>query len=278
MTPVKPIPSAAPPRLLQLSDPHLLADPCGRYRRRRPLPLLRRGLRQALRQMEDEGLGRPDLLLLSGDLCQDESWGGYALLRDLLAEEDLPAALLPGNHDHPTLLRAALGRHAVIAPACIRIGDWDLLLLDSHRPGCIGGRLGPSALEQVSVWVGEVAEPPRAGLLVAVHHPPVAIGDPEMDRIGLQDGAELLERLASAPRLGAVVFGHIHQHWRGAMPGRPEVPLLGCPSTLCSFRAVQPCPLGRPEDPGGRLIELAAGGGIRQHLLRWSAADPPTVS
>jgi Icc protein len=75
-----------------------------------------------------------------------------------------------------------------------------------------------------------------------------------------------------------VVFGHIHQHWQGQLPGRADVPLLGCPSTLCSFAAVQPCPLGRPEDPGGRLVELLAGGGIRQRLLRWSAADPPTVS
>jgi Icc protein len=264
--------------VLQLSDPHLLADPAGRYRERRPLPLLRRALQECLGRMETDGLAPPDLLLLSGDLCQDESWGGYARLRDLLGEWDLPVALLPGNHDQPALLRAALGRQAVIAPARLRLGGWDLLLLDSHRPGCTGGRLGAAALDQVAVWTGEAVEGKRTGLLVAVHHPPVAIGDPEMDRIGLEDGPQLLERLADAPRLGAVVFGHIHQHWQGPVPGRPEVPLLGCPSTLCSFAAVQPCPLGRPEDPGGRLIELLAGGGIRQRLLRWSAADPPTVN
>lgn len=277
MTPVKPIPSAPSPRVLQLSDPHLLADPAGLYRERRPLPLLRRALRECLAQMESDGMPPPDLLLLSGDLCQDESWGGYARLRDLLAEWDLPVALLPGNHDQPALLRAALGRHAVIAPARLRLGGWDLLLLDSHLPGCIGGRLGAAALEQVAGWVAAAAERNADGLLVAVHHPPVAIGDAEMDRIGLQDGPQLLALLAGASPPGAVVFGHIHQHWRGALPGRPEVSLLGCPSTLCSFAAVQPCPLGRPDDPGGRLMELLPAGGIRQRLLRWSAADPPTV-
>ena len=34
--------------------------------------------------------------------------------------------------------------------------------------------------------------------------------------------------------LRAVLFGHIHQHWQGAWATRPDVLLLGCPSTLCT--------------------------------------------
>jgi Icc protein len=57
------------------------------------------------------------------------------------------------------------------------------------------------------------------------------------------------------------------------MPGREEVSLLACPSTLCGFGPVQPCPLGRADDPGGRWLELGAGG-LRQRLLRWPAPTP----
>jgi Icc protein len=258
-------------RLLQLSDPHLLADPGGRYRGRVPLQALEQALVQAAAVPHD-------LLLISGDLCQDETWQGYGLLRDLLAQRShrglpaTPVALLPGNHDHPALLRAALGRSAVIAPAVLEQGDCRLLLLDSHRAGWTGGWIGP---RQLAWLAGQLAIRPEAPCVVAVHHPPLPIGDAAMDAIGLHDGAALLETLAAVPGLRAVLFGHVHQHWLGWLPARSAalvpVPLLGCPSTLCSFGPVQLCPLGRAADPGGRWLALQADGALEQRLLRWQA-------
>ncbi len=276
-------------RLLQLSDPHLLADPAGLCRGRPPLALLRHALFEAHRQLETAGL-RPDRLLISGDLCQDESWGGYRRLAEALAASpfaDLkPPLLLPGNHDHALALRAALGRQAVLAPALLDWGNWQLLLLDSHLPGQVGGRLGPRQLDWLAAQLPRSERP----LLVAVHHPPVAIGDAGMDAIGLEDGEALRSLLRRCGRWRGLVFGHIHQHWSGQhwsgqhwsgqptlADGKRSVPLLGCPSTLCAFPAVQPCPLGRAQDPGGRLLELGRDGDLRQFLLRWSwpqAAEP----
>ena len=260
-------------RLLQLSDPHLLADPPGRYRDRQPLARLELALRQVS--------GDPhDLLLISGDLCQDETWQGYARLRELLERSrelgllQAPVALLPGNHDHPALLRAALGRQALIAPAALERQDSRLLLLDSHRPGCVGGWIGP----RQAAWLqAQLATAPHTPTLVAVHHPPVPIGDAGMDAIGLHDGAALLALLRGVPGLRAVLFGHVHQHWQGRLPDRPAglepVELLGCPSTLCAFGPVQPCPLGRAADPGGRWLQLDADGRLQQRLLRWHGVD-----
>jgi Icc protein len=82
-------------RLLQLSDPHLVADPAGFCRGRQPLPRLRHALHVALTQLAREDL-LPEQLLLTGDLCQDETWGGYVRLRELLAG---PAS--PGLSVHP---------------------------------------------------------------------------------------------------------------------------------------------------------------------------------
>jgi len=265
-----------PLRILQFSDPHLLADPGGRYRGRSPAAMLRLALQQAWQQLEAAGQ-RPDQLLITGDLCQDESWGGYGRLGELLAASPLadlpPPWLLSGNHDHGLRLRAALGRRAVIAPAEIHCAGWQVLLLDSHLPGRVEGRLGAPQL----AWLERTLQSSDCPLLVALHHPPLAIGDPMLDPIALAEGADLLERLRASGRLRGLVFGHVHQHWQaepgaGWAPG-PAVPLLACPSTLCAFPAVQPCPLGRPDDPGARLLELTRAGEIRHRLLRWSPPD-----
>ena len=265
-------------RILQLSDPHLLADPLGHCRGRSPWALLRLALEQAWQQLDAAGQ-RPDQLLITGDLCQDESWGGYVRLGELLTASPLadlpPPWLLGGNHDHGQRLRAALGRRAVIAPAMIACAGWQVLLLDSQVPGRLDGRLGPHQL----AWLERALQRSDHPLLVALHHPPGAIGDSRLDGIALSDGQDLLDRLQASGRLRGVVFGHVHQHWQGRLPGPaqtgPGAPLLACPSTLCAFAAVQPCPLGRADDPGARLLELTSAGELRHRLLRWSPPDSP---
>lgn len=252
-------------RILQLSDPHLLADPAGRCRGFLPLTRLSHGIGEA----RSAAGGRPDLLLITGDLAHDESWGAYRSLRDLTLPLDCPLALLPGNHDHTLLLQAVLGRQAVLAPCSLRLGDWTVILLSTHCPGRLDGWLDPRQLD----WLRSVLGAGSGPVLVALHHPPVPIGDPAFDAIGLQQPEPLLALLAASPRVQAVLFGHVHQHWRGGLPGRPEVPLLACPSTLSSFPAVQPCPLGRADDPGGRWLVLGPGPRFQQELLRWS--QPP---
>lgn len=263
-------------RLLHLSDPHLLADPAAFCRGRPPLRQLSDGLRLALQRFE--GKERIDWLLLSGDLCHDESWLGYSQLRDLLQSLDIAALLLPGNHDQPSLLRAALARTATVAPALVTAGPVDLVLLDSHCPGLDAGRLGSRQLAWLAQLLSRRAPRP---LLLALHHPPVPIGDPGFDAIGLIDAEPLLALLRPLPDLQAVLFGHIHQHWQGLLPGRSPlldpVLLLGCPSTLCGFGPVQSCPLGRSQDPGGRLISCGATGLRQQQLLRWLPAPMPSL-
>ncbi|MFN7678642.1 MAG: metallophosphoesterase [Cyanobacteriota bacterium] len=258
--------------ILQLSDPHLLAHPAGRIAGRQPANALRVGWRKAFDTLAAEGVG-VDRLLLSGDLCDDESWGGYVALRDALGEWAGPIDLLAGNHDHPALLRAVMGRRARIAPVALDLGPWRLLLLHSHRPGQPAGWLGKRQLAWLEERLQNTERGAPGAVLVAVHHPPLAIGDPAMDRIALQDGPELLDLLGRSRGVRALVFGHVHQHWQGSLPGRPEVPLLGCPSTLRAFGPVQPCPLGQPDWPGGRLLTLLPNGEIRQRLLRWPVPE-----
>ena len=251
-------------RILQLSDPHLVAADRARVRGRPALPLLERALDNAAEQ-------HPDLLLITGDLCQDESWGGYVRLwRALEQRIQCPVALVPGNHDHPLLLQSVLGRRCSTAPADLMVQGVRLLLLNSHWSGCSAGQLGSRQLAWLAERLG-TRERRDLPFIVALHHPPVRVGHSVLDSMNLKDAAALMALLRPMQSLRAIVFGHIHQHWQGHCPGIPEVPLLGCPSTLRSFDAVQPCPLGRADDPGARVLDFAPGGGMRHRLLRWSA-------
>ena len=60
-------------RILHLSDPHLVAADQGLVRGRPALAHFERALQLG-------GALKPDLMLVTGDLCRDESWGGYARL------------------------------------------------------------------------------------------------------------------------------------------------------------------------------------------------------
>lgn len=255
--------------VLQLSDPHLLADPRGLCRGYVALAALRHGWQQIQEQLNE----RPDLLLISGDLCQDESLGGYVRLREQIQAWGVPVALLPGNHDHPALLRAALGRSAWIAPAVVPLGGWQVLLLSSHRARAVEGWIDDAQL----AWMQRQLQAADVPALVALHHPPVPIGSDALDPIALQQPERLLVPLLATSAVRAVVFGHVHQHWYGQL-ARPQggeaLPLWACPSTLAAFAAVQPCPLGVPHWPGARLLELEADGGVRSRLLRWSPCKP----
>ena len=251
-------------RILHLSDPHLVAADQGQVRGRPALAHFERALQVGVAM-------HPDLVLVTGDLCQDESWGGYVRLRRVLSQNvRCPVALAPGNHDHPLLLDAVLGRTWATAPADLLVRGVRLLVLSSHRAGSAAGALGSFQLQWLAQRL-QCSERRDLPLVVALHHPPIAIGDAGMDAIRLLDERCLEELLRPHRALRAVLFGHIHQHWQGSWATRSDVSLLGCPSTLSSFRAVQPCPLGRADDPGGRLVDLTPDGDLQHQVLRWNS-------
>ena len=250
-------------RILQLSDPHLLADPRGICRHVQPCRQLALCLTAAL---APRSLPLPDLLLLSGDLCQDESWGGYRNLTELLSchvvPRGIPLVLLPGNHDHPQLLRASCQGLAGIAPCVVSHGGWQLLSLDSH---CAGRRSGRIAGRQLR-WLEQRLEQSSDPCVVCLHHPPLSIGDPRMDRIRLERPEPLLRLLNSHPRVKAVLCGHIHQAWSGRLPGPGRIPLYGCPSSLAQFGPVQPGV--QTERPGWRWLEGSSDGQLTTSVER----------
>ena len=50
----------------------------------------------------------PDVIVITGDLVNDATPAEYELLVECLGHAPAPIVAIPGNHDHPRLLRTAL--------------------------------------------------------------------------------------------------------------------------------------------------------------------------
>jgi len=245
----------APKRLVQITDCHLSAAPGEPVRGMDPWQTLDAVLAHIRKGP------RPDLLLVSGDLTQDLGEPVLRALRDRLTPLADRVLALPGNHDDPeALARVFPGSPVDTAATSHVLGEWQLLLMDTSRPGEAGGEMGGQRLEALEFLLGE------GPVLCAGHHQPAPAGSAWLDAIGLRDGAALLARLARRPQVQGMLFGHVHQTFDRRYEG---LRLLGTPATCFQFRpgrarfALDP---GRR--PGYRTVRLWPDGRLTSRVVR----------
>ncbi|TLF47296.1 phosphodiesterase [Halomonas urmiana] len=232
-------------RLIQITDCHLYADPAARGRIGVPL-------RQLEAVVEAVNRERPDRVVVSGDISQDETAASYGLAERTLSRLDAPWCWLPGNHDRTDLMAE---RRAL--PAELDLGDWRALLLDTQVRGREGGELGAERLAALDV---HLAGDDRPTLLI-MHHPPLAIGTAWLDAIGLADAEAFWRLVAPHRQVRAVCFGHVHQAFEGAklLAGR-QVAVYGCPAASDQFLpGATTFALDEAARPGYRLLDLGPG-------------------
>jgi Icc protein len=239
-------------QVVQLSDIHLVESPAGRVMGVDTDETFHRVLAAVAEEVPE-----PDLVVATGDLAHDEVRPTYERLGALLREHGHleRTRLVPGNHDTPALLLQVFPAGCDDAPvgsACFaqRLGDWTLLGLDSHLPGKIPGKVGPEQLAWLRERLADAADSPT---LLFLHHPPGPIGTPWLDGMAVLDPAALVEVLAAATSLRAVVCGHVHQDTTVSIAG---VPLITTPSTCFQFRPGSEKPAFDAQAPGFRVIEL----------------------
>jgi Icc protein len=176
-------------------------------------------------------LGRPaDAVIITGDIANTPTDAEYERARTLLDELAAPLYVLPGNHDD----RAGLRRHFELRatePAHLsyvsRLGPVRLVALDTVRPGEPGGQLDPPRL----AWLEQALAADRATpTLLAMHHPPLDIGQSGVDAIGIaQTERDALGAiLARHPQVHRIIGGHVHHAVVGDLNGTP---VLAVPST-----------------------------------------------
>jgi Icc protein len=205
-------------------------------------------------------------ILCTGDIVNDEP-AGYVHFERLTAPAGLPVYCLPGNHDDPRALRAALGHRPFQVGGHADLGHWRLVLLDSSVAGRASGHLGTAELQRLR----EALESTDRHVMVCLHHQPVPMASRWLDALGLDNAAELLQLLEGYPRVRAISFGHVHQcfdsHWRG-------VRMLGTPSTGAQFLPLSNNFAIDTRPAAYRLLHLQRDGTLSTELV-W--VEPPSA-
>lgn len=247
-----------PPPLLvaQITDTHLFADEA-KSLLGLPTVLVLQTVLERLASLTPQ----PDLILLTGDLSQDETVESYQWLRSLLLPLGLPVYWVPGNHDQGNAIHQELSQEPLSAEKCFTACGWNFILLDSSVPANVHGHLWPDEL----AWLEQQLQAAEQPTVIALHHPPMAIGSAWMDSINLHNGDNFLAIIDRYPQVKAVLFGHIHQEFEQTRQG---VRYLGAPSTCVQFQPDSANFAVHDIEPGFRLIQLHADGAIESWVER----------
>jgi Icc protein len=215
--------------------------------------------------------GRPDLLLATGDLAEDGSAEAYRYLAARFDDAGIPTFWLPGNHDENAVMHAQLTGGPIRAAREVLAGAWLILLLDSTIEGEVRGRVGPAELDFMDSRLRRHA---NRHALVCLHHQAMAAGSEWIDAKGLENAAELRERLSRHDNVRAVLWGHVHQE---AHHRRDGIEWMSTPSTCVQFKpGSREFAIGE-EAPGYRYLALGAGGGIDTAVRRVPGAADQTL-
>ncbi|MDQ7727359.1 metallophosphoesterase [Halomonas sp. SpR8] len=229
-------------RVVQITDAHLYADTEARSRVGVPW----RQFQQVLSAVVAE---KPDIVLFTGDVSQDESAASYALAAQAMEQLPCPWYWLPGNHDQLELMAAE--RPMVDQ---VDLGPWCILLLNTQVEGQPYGELGSVRLAELA----EQLEKDDRPTLIAMHHPPVEVGAVWMDAIGLQDRDAFWQLLSSYPQVKIVLFGHVHQAYaEHYSSGEMTIDVFGCPAMADQFQpGAEQFAIDEASRPGYRVIDL----------------------
>lgn len=231
----------------QITDTHLFADPLTAMSGIVTAESLRQVVQQVAR------VRHPDLLLLTGDLSQDETPASYENLQAIVAGLAPHIGYLPGNHDDPRVLQQVFEAAGLPLRSALSLGGWRFLLLSSVIAQDVRGELSPETLD----WLDrELQATPDQPTLIALHHPPFA-PFPDWESIILTNPEDLFAVIDRHPQVKLVLSGHVHQ---GLERERQNVHYLSAPSTCTQFDRLDDGPLTQAPRPGARLLELSPDG------------------
>jgi Icc protein len=258
---------ATPLFVAQITDLHLFADA-----QQELLGLQTFHSFQAILTRVQQLQPRLDLLLLTGDLSQDETVQSYECVKQCIAPLGIPTYWIPGNHDDVPIMQRVFTQPPFSSDKVFYRGGWNFILLNSGVPGYVHGYLSATTLEWLDQQLYQQDNHPT---LVALHHPPFIVGSDWLDGSTLQNPEELFAVLDRHPQVKLVLCGHVHQEFQRERRG---VFYLTTPSTCIQFKPRSHQFALDTAQPGFRLLKIYADGRWETKVERVEIAYQPNFA
>lgn len=216
---------------------------------------------RAVLEHYQNGDWRADIVMVTGDLIQDDSILAYEKFCELLSTLALPVYCVPGNHDVRESMRAALAKDPFHYCASVELNNWLLVGIDSCAAGRAGGLITQRELARLDKAIAKSTAP---HVMVCLHHPPVTMGSAWLDTVGLDNGDEFLQRVSASGKVKLAIFGHVHQEYDSTLGA---LRILGTPSTCRQFEKGSDEFAVDNNPPAYRRINLHSDGDLSEELI-----------
>ena len=207
------------------------------------------------------GARKPDAVLATGDLVQDETRQGYERFRDAMLNLNAPVHCIPGNHDSPRIMAEILNKPPFQFCGSAVYDNWCVIMLNTAVRWDDGGRLETNELERLEQTL---TAHPEHHTLIGMHHHPIPIGSQWLDGLNLRNSDEFLEIIDQHAQVKAVAWGHVHQ---GSDRDRNGVRMLSTPSTGPQFLPDSDSFMMDTRPPGYRWLDLLPDGSIETEVV-----------
>jgi len=195
-----------------------------------------------------------DIILITGDIAQDPTEKAYRRISPMLQELETDSYCLAGNHDNPEKLEKHCNTKNLHTIDHLDKDDWRIIFLNTSKIGHVGGYLSNKQLDKLKVQLKT-----KLHVLIAMHHPPIAIHSKWMDKLGMQKPDEFLQIINTHSQVKCIIFGHIHQEFDEI---HNNIRFLGSPSTCTQFVSKEDKAIISDLPPAYRTITLEANGSI----------------
>ncbi|MBI4005242.1 MAG: phosphodiesterase [Gammaproteobacteria bacterium] len=203
-----------------------------------------------------------DAILVTGDLVHDPVPTAYERLSVVLGKIQSPVFCLPGNHDAPELMYQILCNENIKILNSIITNYWLILMLDTFLLNTHAGHLDVEELDMLDQRLNQYK---NKHVLICLHHPPVPIDSPWMDKMGLDNPAEFFAVIDKYSHVRGILWGHVHQEF---MMTRKNVLLMSSPSTCVQFTPGTERYIKDDKQAGYRRLKLLASGEIITDVFR----------
>lgn len=160
-----------------------------------------------------------DLIVLTGDITESTAMHPMDVIARTFTHLDsiAPTLICMGNSDRPRFDSGGHSRYRMAA----QVGSLLALGLDSTVPGEIHGWIDADDIGWLRDQLRTTAD--VESVILAMHHPPVRLGHPIVDRWRSAGSVEALEEFVASSPVVATLVGHTHAATWTTFGGKPLV-------------------------------------------------------